>query len=403
MSISIGLVGLGDFGTQFAELFTHHPLVSRVGLCDRVPERVKVFADRPDFRDKFDPKDAYDSLDEICASDLDALVIITQHWLHTPQAIQAMESGKHVYSAVPLITVPDHHEILDWCDKLVETVTRTGQLYMYGETTYYRPEAMFCRRKAAEGAFGDFVYAEGEYFHDVDSWCNLRGVHKHRTATIAGEEWKAKAEEYRKRGVRGGPMLYPTHSTSGPVCVMNAHALKVTAYGFRSRSDDPFFAGGQFSNEVALYSMSNGSSVRICECREVGGALGKEDETFRIVGTRGTFSERVWSVNHRMPDFSPAPPPDVTRVEVEDMRDPLPTEVLEAWSATKKESDVYGGHGGSHAYLVNEFVDAIANQRQPAITAWDAVRYTAMGAMAHESALRDGERVDVPDWGDAPR
>ena len=46
MSISIGLVGLGDFGTQFAELFTHHPLVSRIGLCDRVPERIKEFADR---------------------------------------------------------------------------------------------------------------------------------------------------------------------------------------------------------------------------------------------------------------------------------------------------------------------------------------------------------------------
>jgi len=26
----------------------------------------------------------------------------------------------------------------------------------------------------------------------------------------------------------------------------------------------------------------------------------------------------------------------------------------------------------------------------------------AMGAMAHKSALKDGELLDMPDWGDAP-
>jgi predicted dehydrogenase len=403
MSISIGLVGLGDFGAQFAELFAFHPLVSRIGLCDREPARIAAFAERPTFAAKFNPRDTYASLDDICNSNLDALVIITQHWLHTPQAIQAMRAGKHIYSAVPLITVPDYQEILDWCDKLIAAVSQTGMLYMYGETTYYRPQTMFCRRKAAEGAFGDFVYAEGEYFHDVDSACNLRNVHAHRTASQAGREWLARAAAYRQRGAAGGPMLYPTHSTAGPVCVMNAHARRVTAYGYRNRTGDPFFADAAFSNTIALFDMSNGSTVRIAECREAGGKLGLEDETFRIVGTRGTFSENTWAVNHRTPDFAPAKPPTVTQLTTEQMRTPLPSEVLDAWSAITSSRDSYGGHGGSHAYLVHEFVDAIAHGRLPAISAWDAVRYTAMGAMAHASALRDGERLDVPDWGDPPR
>ena len=60
------------------------------------------------------------------------------------------------------------------------------------------------------------------------------------------------------------------------------------------------------------------------------------------------------------------------------------------------------GHGGSHPYLVHEFVDAVANNRQPAINIWEASRYMVMGVMAHKSALRDGETMDVPDWGDAP-
>ena len=58
------------------------------------------------------------------------------------------------------------------------------------------------------------------------------------------------------------------------------------------------------------------------------------------------------------------------------------------------------GHGGSHPYLVHEFIDAVAADRHPAINVWQAVRYMAMGVAAHESALRDGETVRVADWGE---
>ena len=148
-------------------------------------------------------------LDEICRSDLDALVIITQPWLHAAQCIQAMESGKHVFSAVPVVCLPDGDEILDWCDRLVSVCRRTGMHYMLGETTYYRPQTMFCRRRAREGAFGDFIYAEGEYFHDVDSACNLRDVMSSRLAGRAGRQWEKRSKVYEERGVRTGPMPLP--------------------------------------------------------------------------------------------------------------------------------------------------------------------------------------------------
>ena len=61
-----------------------------------------------------------------------------------------------------------------------------------------------------------------------------------------------------------------------------------------------------------------------------------------------------------------------------------------------------GGHGGSHPHLVHEFVSSIAEDRQPAINAWEAVRYMACGATAHKSALANGEMLSIPDWGDAP-
>jgi len=395
MGISIGLVGLGAFGEVFAELFKKHPLVDRVGLCDREPDRIEKFAGLESWKDKFDPKDAYASLEDICKSDLDALVIITQPWLHAPQCIAAMESGKHVYSAVPIICLPDGDEILDWCDRLVNTCLKTGMRYMLGETTYYRPQTMYCRRRAAEGAFGRYVYAEGRYFHDVDDPdCNCREVRRRRTGSAAGKEWLAISKEYIDRGIKDGPMHYPTHSTSGPMCVMKAHAVKVCAWGLPNPPDDDFFSDVAFCDETALLHMSNGATMRICEYRKIGHPA---FEGFNLFGTDGCFTagpeeDRCHWVTRA----------GAAEVRVDQMRDQLPPEVADAWHDTATDCVAYGGHGGSHAFLVHEFVDAVANDRTPAINVWEAARYMAAGVMAHKSCLKDGEVLQVPDWGDPP-
>ena len=417
MGISIGLVGLGAFGRAFAPLFKSHPLVDRIGFCDTEPDRVAKFAEDPFYQDKFRPADAFSSFDEICKAKFDALVIITQPWLHAPQCVQAMQSGKHVYSAVPIIQIPDNAEILEWCDRIIETCRRTGLSYMLGETTCYRPAAMFCRRMAREGRFGDFVYAEGEYCHDVDDECNLRTVVAQRRQSSSGGSHEELLKRYFEKGSKGGAMHYPTHSTSGPVWVMNAHATKVTAYGYANRTGDPFFQYDAFSNEFALFKMSNGACVRIAEIREGPGELGQEGETFRVVGSLGTYSEDRWYEIER-PDFRALdhdllPKPVRRELTPGEMRDPLPDEVREAFKRAmhpeKDETDLQtmefqpAGHGGSHPYLVHEFVDAVAGNRQPAIHAWNAVRFMAMGVAAHESALKDGETLDVPDWGDPPQ
>jgi len=386
VGISIGIIGLGSFGSSFVELFNAHPLVERIALCDREPERVAAFSNRPSLQNKLAPRDLYSSFEEVCRSNLQALAIFTQPWLHASQAIRAMQAGKHVYSAVPVVSLPDGQEILEWCDKLVNTCTQTGQLYMLGETTFYRPETMYCRRQSEAGCFGHFVYSEGEYLHDVD-WdkSNLRKVRQRRLASAAGMEWISQESGGRDTG--SAPMHYPTHSISGPISVMGAHALEVTARGFLSPEPDDYF-GEEFSNETALFHMSNGATMRICEHRQIGHP---GVETLRVFGTEGTFRDNCWL------DKSTCTP-----LTVEEMRDPLPREIEKALLISSEGSSIYGGHGGSHAYLVHEFVDAVAKGRTPEINVWEAVRYMAAGVVAHESALRNGEICIVPDWGDAP-
>ncbi len=409
MGLSIGLVGLGAFGSSFAALFKAHPLVSRIGFCDREPERIKRFAEDPFYKDKFSEGDAYPSLDAILKAKFDALVVITQPWLHAEQCIRALEHGKDVYSAVPIVSLPDASEILDWCDKLVQTCRRTGKHYMLGETTVFHPETMYCRRQAQAGAFGAFVFAEGQYYHDVDSpGCNLRKVQEHRLNSAAGREWIELKKAYDARGIKGGPMHYPTHSTSGPLHVMRTHALKASCVGFAAPQDDTFFSG-EFGNETGFFKLANGATMRINEYRHIGM---HGEEAFNVYGTLGSFRHDHWIDKQRG-----------TKLSVEEMRDPLPSEVYDAFytamnrkdppkdrlgykdddfEAKKADQRVYGGHRGSHAYLVHEFVSAVAENRPPLTNAWEASRYMAAGCVAHQSAQRDGEWLNVPDWGTAP-
>ncbi len=378
MGISIGIVGVGMFGQGFVRLFRDHPLVDRIALCDVKAGRLAKVAER------FGIAETYASLDEICRTDVQALAIITQPWLHAPQAIQAMEAGKHVYSAVPMICLAEGDKMLDWCDKIIAACTRTGMHYMMGETSYYRPQAMYCRRRAAEEAFGNFVLAEGEYLHDLDH--GLREVARNRR----GDQWDISHSG-------GVPMHYPTHSIGGFLSVMRERVTRVSAIGYVHPNDDWFrqdtVSGNVFSNETAFFRLSGGAVARVCEYRRVGHG-GREG--FRLFGTEGSFIDEPWGAHWVTKS-------DITPLAPEEMRDPLPPEVLEAFSReSSSDVEVYGGHGGSHAYLVHEFVDAVAAGRRPSVNAWEAARYFAPGVMAHKSALKDGEWMDVPDWGDAP-
>lgn len=51
----------------------------------------------------------------------------------------------------------------------------------------------------------------------------------------------------------------------------------------------------------------------------------------------------------------------IAQLTVAEMREPLPVEVAAVYTRVSKTSDFYGGHGGSHAYLAHEFIDAIAH------------------------------------------
>jgi predicted dehydrogenase len=112
--IKIGILGAGSFARAFIPLFKAHPLVRGVSLAEIVPERLRAEAARAAVTE------TYGTLDELLASDCDAVAIFTQRWMHAQQAIAALKAGKHVYSAVPAgMSVEELGE-------LVETVKEHG-------------------------------------------------------------------------------------------------------------------------------------------------------------------------------------------------------------------------------------------------------------------------------------
>jgi len=142
MKIKVGMVGVGAFAQSFIPLFKAHPLVGEIVLCDLDADKLKANAE------KHGVKRTSPFLDALCKTDVDAVAIITQHWLHAPQAIQALKAGKHVYSAVPSAVT------LDEMKKLVRAVAKTRKIHMVGETSYYYPDAIYCRDRCANGDFG---------------------------------------------------------------------------------------------------------------------------------------------------------------------------------------------------------------------------------------------------------
>ena len=44
MGISVGIVGVGQFGQHFVQLFRDHPDVNRVAICDLNPDRMAACA-----------------------------------------------------------------------------------------------------------------------------------------------------------------------------------------------------------------------------------------------------------------------------------------------------------------------------------------------------------------------
>lgn len=394
---SIGFVGAGQFAGQFTELFHKHPGVNAVHVTDVIPERATELVELQDLAG------TYPSFEDVLASDVDAVAIFTQRWTHGPLVLKALEAGKHVYSAVPMAITADE------IGAIVEAVRRTGLTYMMGETSYYHPATVYARTKLAEGAFGRIFYAEGDYVHDMD--LGFYAAYQYS----GGENWKATASY--------PPMLYPTHAIGGVLGAVPTHAVSVSCIGVRDQRGDGVFDreisqfGNDFSNATALFELADGGVMRTNEMRRVGYPSHIRESRFRFFGTEGSFEQlatmSVWQDKENVTDVSAeleagsglsVDDPSLAHVAPE-LRPAFVSGHAPVHDVARLPASYHGahnGHEGSHQFLADDFVQAVETGTLPPVNAWVAARFTLPGIVAHESALRGGERLPIPDFGNHP-
>jgi len=434
MSINIGVIGAGEFAQKFIPLFQAHPFVAEVSIAEiRDAARKKAAK-------AYKVERTFRSAEEMFASEIDAVAIFTQRWTHAPIAIKALKAGKHVYSAVPAAVT------LEELEELARTVEETGLTYMLGETSYYRPPNIYCRKRFANGDFGRFVYGEGHYYHDMSHFYSP-------FFNANGDEWKRVASI--------PPMLYPTHSVCHVLGVTFSRMSSVSSLGFVDDHPDGIFDrelsrwGNDFSNETALFRTADGGMARINEFRRAG--AGESRQT--IMGTmaayqeqpgtaalqdlhramtedivvKGSITEAIWSEmkqieenpvdgvfdykknylkrsKMRLPELHPA---NKGVVITEENRGNLSRDYIgkvHIGASPVHEVERLPGsfvglenkHAGSHQFLVQDFLESIEKGRLPPNHVWQAARYNAPGIVAHESSRREGERLPIPDFGKPP-
>lgn len=97
--VRIGIIGIGNMGTShaFSLLEGHIPGGRLTAVCDQRPDRIEWARENLG-----EDVAAFSSLDEFYAYDnMDAVLIVTQHYEHPPMAIRAFERGLHVLIEKP--------------------------------------------------------------------------------------------------------------------------------------------------------------------------------------------------------------------------------------------------------------------------------------------------------------
>jgi predicted dehydrogenase len=338
--IRVGIAGYGlcKFGAVFG--FQDHPNVEVVAVTDLIPDRCAGLA--KDCR----CSRTYPSLEEMIKDDsIEAVFVATDAPSHARHCIEALKRGKHVATAVPAVfgSLDDAHE-------LYETVKKSGRKYMMFETSAYHADVHAMREIYKAGGFGQLVYSEGEYYHHM------------------GEP----LESYKDWRVGLVPQWYPTHSNGYYVCVTGGSFTEVSCLGMPSVVPHLQPANNRYKNpfgtEFASFRTSEGGMARMVVSWDTPGAGA---EAGRIRGQRGSFYGKYEGWEKKLPPLErPALPPGVQG----------------------------GYHGGSHGPLMNEFVTSILEDRPPLVHIAMALNLTVPGIVAHQSALKAGEWLKVPQF-----
>jgi predicted dehydrogenase len=364
--INIAIVGMG-FGAEFIPIYQRHPHTHMYAICQRNKDHLDEIGD------KFGVAKRYAAFDELIADpEVDAVHINSPIDDHAWMSMDALKAGKHVASTVPMARTVEE------CRMVAEAQKVSGKKYMMMETTVYTREYLFVKEILDKGELGRIQFVRAAHHQEM-----------------AAGNWPAYWPGM-------PPMHYATHCVGPCLALTGKSAEWVSCLG-SGRIDDKYARhyGSPFAIETTHIKLKD-SDVHAEITRSLYNTAREYVESFDVYGSLRTFE---WSqlaaeepVIFTGEEGKRVPVPDYAKLLPEPIQRFTTGGVYDLEGETHMSFIQGAGHGGSHPHLVNEFVMSIVEDRDPFPNAVQSANWTCVGICAHDSALRGGEIVRLPEF-----
>lgn len=373
--LTIAIIGLG-FGAEFLPIYLRHPNVKRVVLVDADAPRREALANA------YGIDAGAASFEEVLAdASIDVVHILTPVPMHADMVVAALEAGKHVACAVPMATS------LEDIDRIIRAQNAAERNYMMMETAVYAREFFAVDEMIRAGEFGELTLYRGYHIQNIDGFPTY---------------WQGYP-----------PMHYVTHALSPILALESTTVARVSARGAGTLPEHRRVGGynNPFPTEVGLFELRDSTALADITMAFFQTAR-HYIEGFSLYGEKRGVE---WPADNIGPltifdMIQPQPgnrgnPVHEYTLEARDRTDLLP-EPLRVFAqpadiqlpGMPEPVHVGAHHGGSHPFLVDEFISSIVEEREPFINQHRAAAWTAPGICAHQSALEGGRWIDVPEY-----
>lgn len=385
--VRVGFIGLGMRGPTHLNGMSRIEGVEIKGLCDLRPEKaeaalasLKNTAHKPELY-----TGSADAWKKMCdRKDIDLIVIATPWDQHTPQAVYAMNAGKHVAIEVPAAKTTKE------CWDLVLTSEKTKKHCMMLENCCYDFFELLTLNMARDGYFGEILHAEGAYLHD------LLGLNFDKNGYW--DMWRLK-ENYRNGN------LYPTHGL-GPVCQALNENRGDRMATLSSTSSDDFSMAGKAEELAAsdpFFRPFTGKKYRgNMNVTNIRTARGKTITIYHDVSSDRPYS-RIHLLTGTQATCRKYPAPArISRgegwINEDDMKvvtEKYTPEIVRKVGAMAKQ---VGGHGGMDFIMQWRLIDCLRNGLPLDQDVYDAASWSVVTPLSEWSVAHQSNGIEFPDF-----
>ena len=364
-ALRVGIVGL-EFGAEFIPIYQRHPQAEMYAICQRTRAKLDAVGDQYGVEVRYP-----DYADMLADPNIDIIHINTPLQLHADQVVAALEAGKHVGCTIPMATAVED------CKRIVDAQRRTGLTYMMMETTLYSREFLYLRDLYTEGRLGKLQFLRSSHHQDMTGWPSY---------------WD------------GMPPMYNATHAIGPTLGLGGHqAESVQCLGSGSVFDR---MKGQYGSPYAVESTHVkflDSDVGAEVTRHLWAVARQYRESFDVYGSIRSFEwAQTEGASHvlymgetperiTIPDFASRLPPEIQSFTTAGV-------YTDSGEAEHRSFVQGGGHGGSHPHLAHRLLMAVLGESSAYPDAVRAANITCSGLLSHESALKGGTRIPLPNW-----